>query len=183
MNNIRAVAVKLVTSTVSHQLVKMQLIFVEYRKHKAPIQSALVWVCTRRRGHLWQERFHSVVMDEQHLIATVRYIELNPVRARLCADPSDWRWSSVHAHLRGRDDEIVAVDPCWVGLRIGGNICSAWMTKCYARLTELRHDEFREVTIHLHRVIGRWQNVHLAQPTAFHAAHLFDNFFWCSDDA
>jgi putative transposase len=63
------------------------------------------------RGHLWQERFHSVVMDEQHLIATVRYVELNPVRAGLCANPSDWRWSRVHAHLRGRDDEGVAVDP------------------------------------------------------------------------
>ena len=39
------------------------------------------------RGHLWQERFHSFVMDERHLMAAVRYIELNPVRARLCSRP------------------------------------------------------------------------------------------------
>jgi putative transposase len=35
------------------------------------------------RGHLWQERFHSFVMDEQYLLATVRYVERNPVVARL----------------------------------------------------------------------------------------------------
>ena len=42
------------------------------------------------RGHLWQERFHSCVLDEHHLLATVRYVELNPVRAGLCAAPMDW---------------------------------------------------------------------------------------------
>jgi putative transposase len=42
------------------------------------------------KGHLWQERFHSFVMDERYLLATVRYTELSPVRARLCSDASDW---------------------------------------------------------------------------------------------
>ena len=63
------------------------------------------------RGHLWQERFHSFVMDEQHLNATVRYVELNPVAARLCTKPQEWRWSSVHAHLDQEDDELVSVKP------------------------------------------------------------------------
>jgi hypothetical protein len=36
------------------------------------------------RGHLWQERFHSFVMDAQYLLATVRYVERNPVAAQLC---------------------------------------------------------------------------------------------------
>ena len=36
-------------------------------------------------GHLWQERFHAFPMDETHLLATVRYVERNPVAARLCA--------------------------------------------------------------------------------------------------
>jgi len=63
------------------------------------------------RGHLWQERFHSFVMDEQHLLAAVRYTELNPIRAGLCQDPSHWRWSSVHAHLTGVDDDLVTVKP------------------------------------------------------------------------
>ncbi|MCP3674999.1 MAG: transposase [Gammaproteobacteria bacterium] len=63
------------------------------------------------QGHLWQERFHSSVMDEQHLLATVRYIELNPVRAGLCQLPEKWPWSSVHAHLRKKDDTLVTVKP------------------------------------------------------------------------
>lgn len=63
------------------------------------------------RGHLWQERFHSFVMDEAHLIAAVRYVELNPVRASLCEQPSDWPWSSARAHLIGRDDKLVSVAP------------------------------------------------------------------------
>jgi putative transposase len=63
------------------------------------------------RGHLWQERFHSFVMDERYLQATVRYTELNPVRAGLCTSPEDWEWSSVHAHLNDKDDELVTVKP------------------------------------------------------------------------
>lgn len=63
------------------------------------------------RGHLWQERFHSFVMDEAYLLATVRYVERNPVAAKLCRHPADWRWSSACAHLRGRDDELVRVRP------------------------------------------------------------------------
>ena len=39
------------------------------------------------RGRLWQERFHSFVMNEQHLMTGVLYVELNPVRARLCDRP------------------------------------------------------------------------------------------------
>jgi putative transposase len=50
-------------------------------------------------------------MDEEHLLATVRYIELNPVRAGLCSDPREWRWSSVHAHFQGVDDGLVDVEP------------------------------------------------------------------------
>jgi putative transposase len=50
-------------------------------------------------------------MDEPHLDATVRYVELNPVSARLVERPQDWRWSSVHAHLKANDDGLVTVKP------------------------------------------------------------------------
>ncbi|WP_372740603.1 transposase [Neptunomonas sp.] len=63
------------------------------------------------RGHLWQERFHSFVMDETYLLAAVRYVELNPVKAQLCQTPEDWAWSSTQAHLRGKDDALVSVSP------------------------------------------------------------------------
>ncbi len=45
------------------------------------------------------------------MIATVRYTELNPVTAGLCEAPDRWRWSSVHAHLEGRDDILVTAGP------------------------------------------------------------------------
>jgi putative transposase len=63
------------------------------------------------RGHLWQERFHSFVMDENHLIKAVRYTELNPVRAGMCRQARDWPWSSARAHLLAKDNGIVSVEP------------------------------------------------------------------------
>lgn len=64
-----------------------------------------------RTGHFWQGRFGSVVMDEAHLAAAVRYVSLNPVRARLVAHARDWRWSSVRAHLYDRDDGLTTRGP------------------------------------------------------------------------
>ena len=63
------------------------------------------------RGYLWQGRFHSFPMDEDHLIACVRYVELNPVRAGLVARAEDWPWSSARAHLTGEGDQLVDVRP------------------------------------------------------------------------
>ena len=63
------------------------------------------------RGHLWQGRFASYPMDERYLIAAVRYVELNPIRARLVEKPEDYPWSSAAAHLSGRDDAMVKVAP------------------------------------------------------------------------
>ena len=50
-------------------------------------------------------------MDDIHLIAAIRYVALNPVRARLAARAEDWKWSSVNAHLAGKDDGLVVVEP------------------------------------------------------------------------
>ncbi len=65
----------------------------------------------RWQGHLWQERFYSVVMSDQHLLLGARYVEMNPVRAGLCANPEDWKWSSARAHLHNQPDKIVDVEP------------------------------------------------------------------------
>jgi putative transposase len=63
------------------------------------------------RGHLWQGRFASFPMDESYLLAAVRYVEMNPVRARLVQDAEAWPWSSARAHLVGTDDQLVKVAP------------------------------------------------------------------------
>ena len=62
-------------------------------------------------GHLWQGRFASFPMDEAHLLACARYVELNPVRAKLHRSPRAWPWSSARAHLGGKDDALVSVAP------------------------------------------------------------------------
>jgi len=74
------------------------------------------------RGYLWQGRFASFVMDEPYLLAAARYVELNPVRAKLVERAEDWPWNSARAHLAGRDDCLVKVAPLlamigdWQGL-------------------------------------------------------------------
>ena len=71
------------------------------------------YVNARRRttGHLWQSRFGSVAMDEPHFVTALRYVALNPVRARLVGRAQDWRWSSTAALLAGADDHVVTVAP------------------------------------------------------------------------
>jgi putative transposase len=59
------------------------------------------------RGHLWQERFYSVVMDEPHTLSAMRYVELNPVRAGLAATAQDWRWSSARGNLSLISDPLI----------------------------------------------------------------------------
>jgi len=53
----------------------------------------------KQTGHFWQGRFGCVAMDEPHLLAALRYVAMNPVRARLVAQARNWRWSSVRALL------------------------------------------------------------------------------------
>ena len=50
-------------------------------------------------GHLWQGRFYSCILDENHLIEAIRYVERNPVRAKLVKDAWGWEWSSAGEHV------------------------------------------------------------------------------------
>ena len=49
-------------------------------------------------GHLWQGRFHSSPLEEAHLMAALRYVDQNPVRAAMVLRACDWPWSSALAH-------------------------------------------------------------------------------------
>jgi putative transposase len=51
-----------------------------------------------RCGHFWQNRFYSCPLDQAHLWAAMRYVERNPVRARMVDQASVFRWSSAAAH-------------------------------------------------------------------------------------
>ena len=52
----------------------------------------------KRSGHLWQGRFYSCALDGRHLFVAMKYIELNPVRAKLCRRAWRYEWSSAAAH-------------------------------------------------------------------------------------
>lgn len=77
-----------------------------HRRYTLRVNSREGW-----RGHLWQGRFASVVLDEAHLLAAVRYVERNPLRAGLVASAEEWPWSSACAHVLGRDDALVKTAP------------------------------------------------------------------------
>jgi putative transposase len=77
-----------------------------HRHYALTINARFGWT-----GHLWQGRFGSAPMDEEHLLQAFRYISLNPVRAGLVTRAEDWPWSSVRAHVSGKDDELVLVEP------------------------------------------------------------------------
>jgi putative transposase len=54
----------------------------------------------RRRGALWQRRFHDILVEtDSHLLESVRYIALNAVRAGICERPEDYAWCSYGAAI------------------------------------------------------------------------------------
>ena len=57
----------------------------------------------RRSGHLWRNRFYSAPLGRDHLLRALRYVDLNPVRARLAERAVEFEWSSAQAHVTGRD--------------------------------------------------------------------------------
>jgi putative transposase len=59
------------------------------------------------RGYLWQDRFKSFVLDEKYLYAAVRYVERNPVRAKIVARAEDYRWSSAQARVNKEKSAIL----------------------------------------------------------------------------
>lgn len=61
-------------------------------------------------GHLWQGRFYSCVLDERHLYAGMRYVENNPVRARIAGRAEQYRWSSAGAHVKKTADPVLSGD-------------------------------------------------------------------------
>ena len=67
-----------------------------------------------RTGTLWEGRYRSTLIQaERYLLACMVYIDLNPVRAGMVADPAEYPWSS-HAHYIGRRaDRIVTPHPLY----------------------------------------------------------------------
>jgi len=52
----------------------------------------------RRTGHLWHNRFYSCALDEAHFWQALRYVERNPVRAKIVGRAWEYPWSSAGVH-------------------------------------------------------------------------------------
>jgi putative transposase len=62
----------------------------------------------RSGGHVWQGRFKSpVIQNDEHLLTVLRYIEANPLRARLVRRAEDYLWSSYRTHGLGEASTLV----------------------------------------------------------------------------
>lgn len=71
----------------------------------------------KRTGTLWEGRFRSsVVSNDEYLLTCGKYIELNPVRAKVVDSPQGYYWSSFGAKISGRKDSLLDEDPLYESL-------------------------------------------------------------------
>lgn len=103
-----------------------------------------------RSGTLWEGRFKSSLIDtDTYLLNCHRYIELNPVRARLVSDPADYPWSSYSHYAQGRPNRYVTAHQGYLTL---GNTAderqSAFTSFCRLPIDDA---EINRMRIHVNR--------------------------------
>jgi putative transposase len=92
-------------------------------------------------GHLWQGRFKSFPMEEEHCSNAIRYVELNPVRAGFVKRAEDYLWSSAAAHCGIRDDPLLSGE-CPLVLQVPN--WSEWLgMECGKAVIEVLHRHIR----------------------------------------
>jgi putative transposase len=70
-----------------------------------------------RRGHFWERRYRAcLIEDDPYALAALRYLDRNPVRAGLVADPTAYPWSSCAAYATGADNRLITFHPTYLGL-------------------------------------------------------------------
>ena len=79
----------------------------------------------RTSGHLWQARYHSVVMEPPYCWRALAYVERNPVRAGMASAAMDYPWSSAAARMG------TTVAPAWLEL---GPWARAWSRQEWLQL-------------------------------------------------
>jgi len=81
------------------------------------------------KGHVWQGRYFSSALDEHYLWAALRYVERNPVRARLVRKAENYPWSSAGGHCGLRQDPLLTVQKYWRKQFEGVGDWSAWLAE------------------------------------------------------
>ena len=102
----------------------------------------------QRSGTLWEGRYKACLVDsEQYLLRCARYIDLNPVRARITVHPSQYRWSSCAALCGLRHDGMLSIHPAQRAL---GRTPRERATAYAALLSEaISEEELRDIRLYL----------------------------------
>jgi putative transposase len=83
----------------------------------------------RWKGHFWQGRYFSSPMDERYMWSAIRYVERNPVRARMVRKAERYPWSSAAGHCGLTDDYILTTLAKWKKLTEQVDNWSAWLAE------------------------------------------------------
>jgi putative transposase len=99
-----------------------------------------------RTGTLWEGRHKSCPVDtEGYVLAYYRYIELNPVRARMVESPEHFRWSSYASNALDHADALLTPHVCYIGLaKTPALRVKAYSTIVRESLTEAAIEEIRQ---------------------------------------
>jgi len=72
-------------------------------------------------GHIWQGRFKSQPIEkEKYLLSCARYIERNPLRAKMVSSSEKYEYSSAKFYVYGKEGNLTKIDPCFESF--GSNI-------------------------------------------------------------
>jgi putative transposase len=110
----------------------------------------------RRTGTLWEGRYKSCLVDNgSYVLRCHRYIDLNPVRARMVEDPITYPWSSASAHCGQRADVLLKPHPAYLALGATTE-ARGEAYQCLLRET-LSDDDLAAIRIYLQqqRALGR----------------------------
>jgi putative transposase len=109
----------------------------------------------QRSGTLWEGRYKaSVIESERYHLMCSRYIELNPVRSAMVADPADYPWSSYHWHAPGKSDPLITAHAAYLALGSTNEEChQAYRGLFRDQLDPARLQEIRE-SLNQCRVLG-----------------------------
>lgn len=96
-------------------------------------------------GSIWEGRYKaSLVNAEQYLLACMRYIELNPVRADMVNAPGQYRWSSYRHNAQGNADQLLTEHPLYTSLgRTKTSRCEAYKALFRTHLDEEQLKDIR----------------------------------------
>jgi len=100
----------------------------------------------QRTGTLWEGRYRaSLITSPSHWFNSLRYIELNPVRAGLVENPADYHWSSYHANAEAAEDRLVTPHNLYMQLASHPRLrAERWAEICRAALPERDASTIRE---------------------------------------